>query len=143
MPKIVISSMSLYPSHNLSYYCWAEIVDKGITELGYEDNQNSGVCWKSDWDDRDINGDLQECLTDLGRDYGMRFYYAVWSRARKSCLKLLTPKAVQIKIEETELRYVSEEIKNAETHLARSKKKLDRILERRRPKEEAKLCTEV
>ncbi len=135
MPKTVISSIDLYSNHSLSYYCWAEVIDGKITELGDETGRDGGVIW-SKIADEELNGNLQHCLTDLGNHYGMEFYKKVYSEANRDTPRLLTPQAAQMEIEKADLKYVSEEIKNAEARLVRSKKKLDRILERRRLKGE-------
>jgi len=98
--KITIGSNDFCDSID---YCWADIVDGAIISLQEDNFREGGEIWSPT---HNSNGDMQHCLARLARDYGMKFYKAVYNAAYREHLdtpyqvrnrskqKRITPKKV-------------------------------------------------
>lgn len=122
---MIIDSKDIYKTHNLSYYCWAEIKDGKIVELGDETGRDGGVLWSKTFESE---GRLQGCLISLGRDFGMKFYEKVYSEAYEDALKLLPPVVTSVKIKNDGVTDALEKVKLARINLRLAEKKLNKAI---------------
>ena len=94
-----IESKDFYTHHNGSFYCSATVVDGKIVSLYSETGREGGELWTPSFT---TNGTLRQCLTSLGRDYGMKFYGAVCKAAYKD--NLLPPKQAKAQIKRRDIK---------------------------------------
>lgn len=79
---IIIDSRNIYKKHDPTWYCQAEIKNGEIISLRPAYGRKSTKYYYED---------LQEGLSELGRDFGMKFYEAIYNAAYKE--KIKSPKS--------------------------------------------------
>jgi len=120
--KIEISSKTFYRNHSASYFCSATIIDGHITSLYSEYGREGGEIWSPN---HNANGTLQHCLTGLGRDFGMKFYSAVYKAAHNS--KLLPATQAKSKIKQKEIKFAKAKVDRAGKALREAVAELNKL----------------
>lgn len=118
-----INSKTFYKNHNASYFCSATIVNGRVTSLYSEYGREGGEIWSPS---HNANGALQECLTGLGKDFGMKFYNAVHKAAYKN--KLLSTAQVKSKIKQREIKFAKDKVVRLNKAYTEAVTELDRLL---------------
>lgn len=119
----VISSINLYKHHNYNYYCTATIKDEEIISLTTEYGREGGELWSPK---HTSNGNLQECLITLYKDFGEKFYKEVYKVANKE--KLLSTESVEQIIRKKKLERISDTILFHKDKIKEAETKLDKLL---------------
>jgi len=123
--EITISSIDFYKRHNrFMFCCWAYVKDGKVTSLWEETGREGGQLWTSECPEGG-NGDLQKCLSSLGRDFGIKFYAAVHKAAYRE--NLLTPLEASRQINQRFIELAERRLKLAKEVYKNEKAKLEKL----------------